>query len=327
MQQLRYLKWVIIVVTGSVLIALPFIVQNQYWMHLAILVGLESVVTMGFVAQHKVRLLSFCVATFWGIGAYMSGVLAKSWGLSVWLCLPLSGIGTAMIAFILGIVVVKASWVTFLTISIVIAEVFVEVIGHITFLGGWDGLSSIPRPAIGSFVFLSKASYYYLTLVLLGVCIVIYYGFYKSPIGRAWTAIGQSSDLAASVGINIFRFRMAAYVVSGFTAGLSGSLYAHYMSCSVPGSFDILRTIYFSIGAVLGGLHFPIAGPIVGTAIMKVFPEVFRVTDKYEPIFVGSMIILCALFLRRGILGLLPKSCTRNLKKIFGEDVIGNTKN
>jgi len=179
MQQLRYLKWVIIVMTGSILISLPFIVQNQYWLHLFILAGLESVVTMGFVAQHEVRLLSFCVATFWGIGAYMSGLLAKSWGLSFWLCLPLSGIGTAVIAFILGIVVVRASWVTFLTISIVIGEVFVEVIGHTTFLGGWDGLTSIPRPAIGSFVFLSKSSYYYLTLGLVGVCIVIFYGFYN----------------------------------------------------------------------------------------------------------------------------------------------------
>jgi len=327
MQQLSYLKWVIIVMTGLILISLPFIVQSQYWLHLVILAGLESVVIMGFVAQHNVRLISFCVATFWGIGAYISGLLAKSWGVNFWFCWPLSGIGTAATAFVLGMVIVRASWVTFLTISIVIAEVFVEVLGHITPLGGWDGITGIPRPAIGSFVFLSKTSYYYLTLALLGVCTLIFYGFYKSPIGRAWAAIGQSSDLAASVGINIFRYRMAAYVASGFTAGLSGSLYAHYMSCSVPGSFDIVRTLYFSIGAVVGGLQFPVAGPMVGAIIMKVFPEFFRITDKYEPIFVGSMIILCALFFRRGVLGSLPKSSTRNLKRIFEGDAIGNTTN
>jgi branched-chain amino acid transport system permease protein len=320
-------KWIGIAIGGLILLALPLIVDSEYWLHLFILAGLESIVIMGFVAQHRVRLLSFCVATFWGMGAYFSSLFAKSWGLNFLLCLPLSGIATAAIAFILGLVIVRASWVTFLTISIVIAEVFVEVIGHIDFLGGWDGITAIPRPGIGTFVFLSKSSYYYLTLALLVVCIFIFNGLHRSPIGRAWRAIGQSSDLAASVGINIFRYRMAAYLVSGFTAGLSGSLYAFYMSCCVPNSFDIVKTLYFCIAAVLGGLQFPIAGPVVGAIIMKVFPEVFRMTDKYEPIFVGSMIILCTIFFRRGVLGSLSKFSTRNQKRILEGEGVGNTPN
>ncbi|HXZ94752.1 MAG TPA: branched-chain amino acid ABC transporter permease, partial [Dehalococcoidia bacterium] len=204
-------------------------------------------------------------------------------------------------------------------------EVFVELLGHITLLGGWDGITGIPKAAIGSFFFLSKTSYYYLTLALIGVSILIFYALYRSPIGKAWTAIGQSIDLAASVGINIFRYRMAAYVASGFTAGLSGSLYAHYMTYLVPSTFDITRSLQLAISAVVGGLRSFIAGPIIGTVIMEIFPELLRITDKYEPIFVGFLIILCTLFFRRGVLGSLPKLGTRKVKRIFEGDDIGNT--
>jgi branched-chain amino acid transport system permease protein len=296
-------------------------------MHLIILAGLESVVVMGFVAQRNVRLITFSGATFWGIGAYISGFLAKNWGVNFWLCFLVSGMGTAAIAFILGMVIVKADWISFLMISIVIAEVFVELLGYITPLGGWDGITGIPKAAIGSFVFSSKTSYYYLTLALIGVSILIFYALYKSPIGKAWTAIGQSIDLAASVGINIFRYRMAAYVASGFTAGLSGSLYAHYMSYLVPSTFDITRSLQLAISAVVGGLRSFIAGPIIGTVIMEIFPELLRITDKYEPIFVGFLIILCTLFFRKGVLGSLPKFGTPKVKRIFEGDSIGNTTN
>lgn len=309
---LNYRMWIILFV-ALMLISLPFIIKSQHWMHLIILVGLESILVVGFVVQYKVRLLTFCAATFWGIGAYMSGILSKRWDIDFWLCLPLSGIGTALIAFIIGILVVRAGWVTFLMISVVIAEIFVEALGHIQIFGGWDGIIGIRRPAIGSFVFLNKISYYYLTLGLVGICLLIFYAFYRSPIGIAWTAIGQSEELAASVGVNLFRYRMTAYVAAAFTAGLSGSLYAHYAGYLVPDTFNIVRSIYISISAVIGGLQFVIAGPIVGTFITKALPELFRITDKYEAIFVGTVIILCVFFFRKGLLGILAKRITRGL--------------
>jgi branched-chain amino acid transport system permease protein len=306
----NYQRGMVLAIGGLILVFLPFIIRSPYWVHMFILIGLESIVVMGFIAQYKVRLITFCSATFWGLGAYISGFLSKSWGVNFWLCLPLSGMGTAFIAFILGLVVVRAGWVTFLMISIVIAQVFVEVLGHIPVLGGWDGITDIPRPTIGSFVFFSKTSYYYLTLGLVVLCGLIFHALYRSAIGRAWTAIGQSSDLAASVGINTFRYRMTAYVAAGSTAGLSGCLYAHYSSYLVPNTFDMLRSLYIPISAVVGGIKFVIAGPITGSVIMKALPELLRTADKYEPIFLGAMIILCVFFFRQGILEVLLKRST-----------------
>lgn len=312
MQQSNWRILLFLLISCLIIISLPFFVKNQRWLHIVILAGLESIVVMGFVLQHKVRLLTFCPTTFWGIGAYISGVLAINYHINFWLCLPLAAIGTALIAFLVGSVVVRAGFVTFLMISIVIAEIFVEVLGHIGTVGGWEGISGIPAPAIGSFVFLSKLPYYYITFGLVGICALIFYALYRSPIGKAWTAIGQSGGLAASIGVNLFRYQLVAFVIAGFTSGLSGSMYAHYSGYVVPSTFDIMRSLYVAISAAIGGLHFVIVGPIIGTFIIKALPEVFRITDKYEPIFVGVMIVLCARFLQEGVLNVLLKRTAGN---------------
>jgi branched-chain amino acid transport system permease protein len=306
-------KKIALLLLALILIFLPFFIKSQHLMHIFILAGLESIVVMGFIAQYNVKLITFCTAAFWGIGAYISGVLSTKYGLNFWPCLALAGIGTALFAFVLGSFVIRAGWVTFLMISIVLGEVFIEDWGHLFMGGGGVGIANIPRPSIGSFVLVSKSSYYYLTLGLTSVCALIFVAFYKSAVGKAWAAINQSPELAASIGINIFKYRMIAYVAAAFTTGLSGSLYAHYSCYLVPQTFGILRSLYLSINAAVGGLYFFISGPVVGSVIMKALPEYLRVTDKYEPIFEGAMIILIALFFRKGILSIFWKGTSRSL--------------
>jgi branched-chain amino acid transport system permease protein len=308
----NYRKRLILIGIFLVVIFLPLIVTSQHMMHILILAGLESIVVMGFIAQYNVRLLSFCTSSYWGLGAYASAVLATYFKIDFWFSLLLAGLVTGFFAFIIGLLVIRAGWGTFLMISLVIGEVFVEVVGNTNLLGGWSGFSGIPPPAIGSYVFLSKVPYYYLTIVLIMVCILIFIGFYKSAVGKAWTAIGQSSDLAESVGINIFKYRMITYVTAAFTAGMSGSLYAHYYCFLVPQTFGTFRSLYVTISGVVGGLQFVISGPIIGSIIIKTVPEWFRITDKFEPIFEGVLMILCCLFFRKGIMGTLSKYITRS---------------
>lgn len=312
-----YARYGVLAGVGLLLLSLPYLVPT-YFAHLLILAGLESIVVMGFVVQLRVGLLSFAIATMWGIGAYISALASTTLGIDFWLCLPLSAMGTALIAFIIGLIIIRAGGVTFLMITIVMAEIFVEAVGHLSVLGGWQGIWGIHPPTIGSFVFVSKVSYYYLTLGLVMLCALIFYALYRSPIGAAWTAIGRSSDLAASVGINLFRYRLAAYVIAAFTVGLSGSVYAHYMCFLVPQSFDIVRSIYLLIYGLVGGIGFTIAGPIIGSVTMNLITEVLRVGDKYQPIFLGGVIVLVALLFRNGILGALPRYITHGLWRRWG---------
>lgn len=312
MLSLNYQKRLVLIGIFLIVILLPFLTSNQHMMHIVILAGLESIVVMGFIAQYNVRLLSFCTISYWGLGAYISALLSTFFEISFWFCLPLSGAITGFIAFIIGLLVIRAGWGTFLMISLVIGEVFVELVGNINLLGGWSGFGNIPPPVIGSYVFIGKVPYYYLTLALVAFAVFILVGFYKSAVGKAWTAIGQSSDLAESVGIDIFKYRMIAYVTAAFITGMSGSVYAHYFGFLVPQTFGMLRSLYITISAVVGGLGFVISGPIIGSIVVKMIPELFRITDKYEPIFEGALMILCCLFFRKGIMATLSKYVTRS---------------
>ena len=300
-------------IAGSLfLVGLPFLVKNPYHLHLLIITGIYSILTMGFLMQLRVGLISMGVAAFWGIGAYSSALLATRLGFSFWLSWPLAGVVTASIAFIIGIIIVRSAGISFLIMTLALNFILVQVLGT-TFeglLGGWGGITGIPRPTLslphfGHFVLLSKTSYYYLMLLLLLFTIFVFYSIYRSRIGRAFDTIRETPTLASSIGIDVFRYRLLAFVVATFFSGLAGSFYAHYQCFLVPEAFDFWKSIYLQIYSILGGVSYPIVGSIVGSAIGVSLPEFLRIAGSYEPIFYGVLILVVAIFLPRGIMGSL----------------------
>jgi branched-chain amino acid transport system permease protein len=147
-------------------------------------------------------------------------------------------------------------------------------------------------------------SFYYLMLLFALIWVAIYAVLYESSTGRAWTAIGLDSRLAASLGINVYRYRVLAFVVSCFTAATMGAFYAHYQNSLLPGTFDIFKTVYVQVYAILGGIQFPLLGPLIGAIVMVFFPEFMRITREIEPVFTGVLLILLIVFLPTGLLSL-----------------------
>ena len=164
----------------------------------------------------------------------------------------------------------------------------------------------IPIPFLGAITFtsISKLPFYYLILFLVLLTVLVLTAFYTSWAGRAWRAIGLSAHLAESLGVNLFNYRLIAFVIAGAVAGLMGSFYAHYYGALVPGSFGPFKTIYLHVYAILGGISFPILGPVIGSLIMTFVPEFLRITEGVEPILTGILIILLVMFLPNGLLGL-----------------------
>jgi branched-chain amino acid transport system permease protein len=307
-------------VAGLLLISLPFVVRSDYLLHLIIYMCMYSMLGMGFSMIWKNRLITCGQAGFWAVGAYTSALLVTKVGISFWLALPIAGIASALFALLVFSIALRASPLVFFGISLVSAFIVMEVLGSIEFFGGWAGLLDIPSPTIGSFVFLSKTSYYYLVLFLLVVNVLVFYALYKSRIGRAWTAIGQSVRLAEVQGINIYRYRLAATVIACFFAGVAGSFYAHYQNLLIPTTFSFLCSIYIQMYALIGGLGYFIAGPIVGAGVMVFAPEYLRVAEEFQPIFYAILLIVIIIFLPGGILS-IPQRFPR-LAGIFNQ--IGN---
>ena len=225
--------------------------------------------------------------------------------------MPLSAIVTGIIGYGLGYLLVRNAGFSFLILTSVLSMLIVLIYGNINWLGGYQGIEAIPSPDpisipyLAQIEFVSKASFYCLMMFLLLIVILGFSAFYKSWAGRAWSAIGLSPNLAESIGINIHRYRVLAFVVSSSAAGLAGSFYAHYIGAVTPSSFGIFKTIHIHICAILGGLGYALLGPIVGSFIMTFVPEMLRITGEIEPICTGFLLILLIKFLPGGMLSLL----------------------
>ncbi len=296
----------LIVVTALILILVPFMIKNDYLIHLLISVCIYSILGMGFSLIWKCRLITVGAAGFWAIGAYTSALLVTKMGLSFWIAMPVAGLTSALFGFVVFSIALRGGPLLFFSMSLIFTFIVMEVLGTVEFFGGWEGLLDIPPPSIGPFVFFSKTSFYYLGLFLLFLNITIYHALYKSRIGRAWTAIGSSVRLAQAQGINVYRYRLAATVISCFFTGLIGSFFAHYQSLLVPSTFSFVCSVNIQMYALIGGLSYFIAGPIVGAAVMIFLPELLRPIQEFQPILFGILIIMIVIFIPGGILS-IPK--------------------
>ena len=306
-------KLIGLIVLGVILVLVPWLVHSPYHMHLLIMVGIYAVLAMTFIFLLRTGLITLAIAAFWGIGAYSSALLTMRLGLSFWLALPLSTIITGIIGLCIGYILVRNPGFAFIIITLAFGMAIVQVFGTFDVFGGYVGIVNIPRPEPIPIPFLapiefsrvSKTAYYYLMLFLVLLVVLAFSAFYTSWAGRAWRAIGLSPHLAESLGVNLFRYRLVAFVIAAAAAGLMGSFYAHYMESLVPNAFNVFKTIYAHIYAILGGIGFAISGPVIGALIMTIVPELLRVAGAVERMITGGLLILLVMFLPNGLLGLL----------------------
>jgi branched-chain amino acid transport system permease protein len=294
----------------ALLIVLPLVIRSAYYQHLLITVVMNALLAMTFIITLRAGLINVAMAGFWGIGAYATALLETKAGISFWVALPVSTVGTLILALILGLVVVRFAGFGFVILTLVIASIVPVFFGTFAYFGRYVGIINIPRPDSiplpggWQIDFASKVPNYYLILGIGFICVVVLWAFYSSTFGRAWRAIGLSSELAQSVGISPFRYRLVAWLLSSTIAGAVGSFYAAYSQSVVPGTFGPFKSIYIQIYGILGGMGFAIMGPIVGALVLTLIPELFRFLKEYEPVFTGAVIILIVIFLPQGLLGL-----------------------
>ena len=305
-----YRKLILLLILAVILILIPLVVSSPYYIHLLIMAGINIALAMTFILLLRTGLITMAIAAFWAVGAYSSTLLVMRAHLSFWLGLPASALIAGIIALCIGYLLVRSSGFGFVILTAVIGMLVPVIIGNVKVLGGYQGITGItpPNPIHIPFLppieFVSKTPYYYLMLFLLLLVMLSFSALYKAWAGKAWNAIGLNPNLAQSLGIDVFKYRLMAFVLACATAGLVGSFYAHYIGTVTPDAFGVFKTIYVHVYAILGGLDFAILGPVIGSLLMTFFPEFMRITKEVEPIFTGLLLILLILFLRGGILSL-----------------------
>jgi branched-chain amino acid transport system permease protein len=290
----------IFVILIGFLFALPRLGLSIYYMH--ILIG----VFVWIIVASSLRLLdlsgqgSIGHAAFMAIGAYTSGILAKFLGWSPWITMLLGILVTLIVAFLVAIPFTRVRGIYFTMVSLFFG-IGVLAINQVfsKYTGGYSGIGSIPL-LFGY----NKIPYYYFCLSLMLICLLVMYRLEHSRIGLTWKAVAQSHSVASSIGINEAWQRILCFGVSCCFAGIAGVAYAHYYALLTQETFSFNTSINVFVYMTVGGAGL-FAGPIIGTSVLIIIPELFRSLREYVPFIFAGILLIVLFLMPQGLAGLL----------------------
>jgi len=299
------------VAAGAVLIALfplaaSWIPALDNYTLVMVFAGIYCLITIGLsVLMGYAGQISLGHAAFFGIGAYVSGVLTTHFGLNPWLCMPLGALVAAIVAVAIGTPSLKLRGhylaMATLAFGIIVNIVFRE---ESQWTGGPDGMVGIPGLTLFGYAFDSITRYYYLVWAFVGIAFAFTISLIQSPVGRALRAIHTSEAAASAMGVNIAQNKVMVFTFSAVLAALAGSLYAHFMNFINPGSFDLVFSIKLVIMMALGGMH-SIWGAMIGAILIAFMSfEWLHHFGEFEIVVYGAVLLLVTIFLPHGLAGL-----------------------
>jgi branched-chain amino acid transport system permease protein len=278
--------WLALFMVG--LVILPAI-TNAYVIYVANLIGIAVIAAVGlnlltgFTGQ-----ISLGHAAFVGIGGYATAILITRVGLPFWAALPLAGLITAGVGMIIGIPSLRVKGL-YLCIATLAAQFICEFI-----FVHWESMThgirgiNVPPPRVGSFLFDTEKSFYYITLIVAVLGVAFARNLVRTKWGRAFVAI-RDRDLAAEImGINLFRYKLAAFALSSFYAGIAGGLWVSFIKVVTPEHFPFSLSIQYLAMVIVGGLG-SVIGSIFGAIFMTLVPELLNVLTWYAKALAPSL--------------------------------------
>jgi len=252
-------------------------------------VGVHALLALSIWLTLSCGLLSLANAAFMGIGAYVSALLTLHLGWSFGAVLLAGGLAPAAVALIIGAPVLRLSGVYLAMATLAFGEVVRITILNLEITGGPEGLNGIPLATEGWHIVLILA------LTVYGLA-----RLRRSKVGRAFEAIKEDEVAARLMGINVDRYKLLAFVLGGFIAGVAGALNAHFTFFISPREYGFESAVDILTMAVLGGTS-GLFGPILGASILTLLPELLRSLHDFRSLVNGAILVLVVLFLPKGI--------------------------
>jgi branched-chain amino acid transport system permease protein len=253
-------------------------------------------------------MFSFGHSLYFGLGAYAS---VLGWlhikGLSFMSGILLGGLVAGLMAFILGAFLVRMSGTYFALLTLAFNQLIWAVVWKwrdVT--GGDDGLGKFPKPDLLGISMKDPANFYYLSLIMVGVCLFICWYYTKTPLGNVVMSIKSNEERAKFIGFNVNASKLVLLTMLGFFAGISGGLYAQFQEFIATSTIDMGMSTNVLFMAFIGGTGY-FWGPLIGSGIFVYLSEYLSsFTDRWELIF-GLIFIIIVSFAPQGILGIVEK--------------------
>ncbi len=301
----------------AVVLALPWILRplksSAYWTHILILIAIMILATSSMRAIFRTGELSLGTAGFMLLGGYCSALLSAKVGISPWLAMLLGAIFTAAIAALVAYPFFRVKGVYFVICTLLLGFIFLYLAGYLDKLtGGWQGFQFYhisPVLKIGSltiaFTTKTNIEYYYLAVVVVGICLFILHRMEHSRVGLVWKSIREADQLAQSVGVNLMAHKIFIFVVACFFTGVAGGLYAFHVHALSPTStpanvFHFFTSVYCLLYMVIGGVE-SFYGPLIGATLFMLLREWARPLSEYWPLVMGGILILVVFFMPKGL--------------------------
>jgi branched-chain amino acid transport system permease protein len=267
---------------------------------LNIVVGLAGMLDLGYIA-------------FYGVGAYTYALLNIHFGMSFWICLPISAALAMIAGSLIGYPTLRMRGDYLAIVTLGFGEIVRIILNNwMSLTHGPNGLLGIKAPAVyiphfGNglsfevFYFKKLQYLYYIALALAIITIISVKHLNFSRIGRAWESIREDETAAELMGVNTFKLKLLSYAMGALFAGLAGAFFCARMRFVSPESFTFLESAMVLSMVVLGGMA-SIPGVILGAAALIVLPEVFRGFETYRMLAFGAAMIAMMLFRPAGLI-------------------------
>jgi len=282
----------------------------EHYVDVMVFVGINSLITMGLcLLMGYAGQISLGHASFFGLGAYISGVATTRYGMDPWVCVFLGVFVSAGVALVIGgpSLKLRGHYLAMATLAfcIIVTTVFNE---NVAITGGPDGLAFIPGISLFGYSLDSVTKYYYfvwgVVLAVLMVCLNVI----RSRVGHALRSIHDSESAASSVGVNVAKYKVHVFVWSAVMASFAGSLYAHYLNFINPSSFNLFVSIKLLIMIVLGGMY-SLWGGIVGAMLVTFLGyEWLHYFEDAEVVVYGLIVLVIIIFMPGGLASLPEKA-------------------
>lgn len=314
----------IFIIIATFLIALPFLLPNQYLVQILNLIGIYVLmgtgvnILIGYTGQ-----LSLGQAAFYGIGAYSAALLNTHFGLPFLVILPIAVCISAVFGIVLAIpaLKVKGSYLALVTIGF--GEIVrMVLVNWIKVTKGPAGIVGIECPNIFGFDFDTLQKYYFLILFFVVIGIIYQKWIVISRTGRAFKAIREDDKAAELTGINITTYKIRAFVIGAVYSAVAGVLYAMMIRYVSPDSFTTNDSNIFLWTAIMGGMG-TIIGPVVGAIIMTILPEALRSLGAWRMVIYGIILLLVVIKYPGGVTPYLIK-LVNSVKRKLGKKKVAS---
>ena len=288
---------VVVLLFFFVLLFLPLVTQDPYLLRILILTSIFAIfaaswdLLSGFTGQ-----MNFGHALFFGVAAYTAALLNLHAHLPPWGSIPLGALAAVIAGLVIGIPCLRLKGTYLALTTLAFPIILMGIVFAIPqFTGGELGISGLDRLSG------SRITDYYITVVTMLTLGTIMWKITHSNTGLIFHAIREDELAVRTAGINTTRYKLLAFCLSGFFAGISGGLYAHFMRIAGPANLEVSMSFTVVIWAIFGGVV-TIFGPIGAVFILFPLLEFFRFWPEFRMLMFALVILLILLYMPEGLL-------------------------